>query len=235
MMITGLEDPVKIYDVMLLLIDDVTISSPVCGDGLGEDDGCDLVIVGGDCDGGREEVVDMMITELEDPAEIYDVMLLLIDNVTVNSSPVCGDALGVDDGCDLVIVGGACDGEREEVEDTMITELEDPVKIYDVMLLLIDNVTVNSSPVCGDALGEDDGCDLVIVGGDCDGGREEAVKLQNMLVHWQRLRGISVYGMMAVLVGSRLAWRKRGREAGEGGREEERGRKRTSWTIDHFL
>ena len=26
---------------------------------------------------------------------------------------------------------------------------------------------------------------------------EEVVKLQNMLVHWQRLRGISVYGMMA--------------------------------------
>ena len=226
MMITGLEDPVKIYDVMLLLIDDVTInSSPVCGDGLGEDDACDLVIVGGDCDGGREEVVDMMITELEDPAEIYDVMLLLIDNVTVNSSPVCGDALGVDDGCDLVIVGGACDGGREEVVDTMITELEDPVKIYDVMLLLIDNVTVNSSPVCGDALGEDDGCDLVIVGGDCDGGREEVVKLQNMLVHWQRLRGISVYGMMAVLVGSRLAWKKRGeREEKEGERKTEGGR-----------
>ena len=30
-------------------------------------------------------------------------MLLLIDNVTVNSSPVCGDTLGVYDGCDLVI------------------------------------------------------------------------------------------------------------------------------------
>ena len=29
----------------------------------------------------------------------------------------------------------------------------------------------------------DGGCDLVIVGGDCDGGREEVVKLQNMLVH----------------------------------------------------
>ena len=26
-------------------------------------------------------------------------------------------------------------------------------------------------------------CDLVIVSGACDGGREEAVKLQNMLVH----------------------------------------------------
>ena len=80
--------------------------------------------------------------------------------------------------------------------DMMITELEDPVVIYDVMLLLIDNDTVNSSPVCGDALGVDDGCDLVIVGGACDGGREEVVKLQNMLVHWQRLRGMSVYGMM---------------------------------------
>ena len=57
----------------------------------------------------------MMITGLDDPVEIYDVMLLLIDNVTDNNSPVSGNGLGVDDGCDLVIVSGACDGGREEV------------------------------------------------------------------------------------------------------------------------
>ena len=74
-------------------------------------------------------------------------------------------------------------------------------------------------------MGVDGGCDLLIVGGDCDGGRDEVVKLQNMLVHWQRLRGISVYGMMAVLVGSRLAWRKK-----EGKREEREGEK--EWELE---
>ena len=34
----------------------------------------------------------------------------------------------------------------------------------------------------GNGLGVDDGCDLVIVSGACDGGREEAVKLPNILV-----------------------------------------------------
>ena len=59
-------------------------------------------------------------------------------------------------------------------------------------------VTINRRcNVCGDALGVDGGCDLLIVGGACDGGSDEVVKLQNMLVHWQRWRDISVYGMMA--------------------------------------
>ena len=42
----------------------------------------------------RGTEMDMMITELEYPVEIYDVMLLLIDNVNVKSSPASGVCLG---------------------------------------------------------------------------------------------------------------------------------------------